>query len=271
MAHLTVLEASYELADGVVSVAGPRYPERHPVNDVCFTARPAELYSPAQLGLVTGTLMSCRPPRPHRNLVAPLASYAGWTPIDPSCWRLSSQAGFDPGGIWRDGVYAYGDYPRCFLDAAGNRSCGCPAAGLAASPPAGCPATRWARRCSADSGWRHAGSAGPALRRDVDAVADSVAAGSEPCDGDWVRIGGATDLSPARRGRWRKRKVAELGGPLRAKPPLEDAKDQYRAAATQLANAITALVLDLTWRTSYGHLDRLRWWYEWTRAKRRIS
>lgn len=32
----------------------------------------------------------------------------------------SSQPGVDPGGIWRDGVYAHGDYPRVFQDAAGQ-------------------------------------------------------------------------------------------------------------------------------------------------------
>lgn len=52
--------------------------------------------------------------------------------------------------------------------------------------------------------------------------------------GHGTRAGEEGPLSPE--------KVAELENPLRAKPPLEDAKDQYRAAVTQLANAITALV-----------------------------
>lgn len=59
--------------------------------------------------------------------------------------------------------------------------------------------------------------------------------------GHGTRAGEEGPLSPE--------KVAELENPLRAKPPLEDAKDQYRAAVTQLANAITALVPGLTWRT----------------------
>lgn len=51
-------------------------------------------------------------------------------------------------------------------------------------------------------------------------------------------------------------KVAELENPLRAKPPLEDAKDQYRAAVTQLAHGPGARP-DVA--NGYGHLDRLRW------------
>lgn len=62
-------------------------------------------------------------------------------------------------------------------------------------------------------------------------------------------------------------KVAELENPLRAKPPLEDAKDQYRAAVTQLANAITALVPGLTWRTDMDTWTGCGGEYEWTRAK----
>ncbi|AMC51827.1 hypothetical protein RN10_1801 [Mycobacterium tuberculosis] len=55
--------------------------------------------------------------------MAPLAPLHGWgldPYLTPGFTELSSQAGFDPGGIWRDGVYAHGDYPRSFLDAAGQ-------------------------------------------------------------------------------------------------------------------------------------------------------
>lgn len=69
--------------------------------------------------------------------------------------------------------------------------------------------------------------------------------------GHGTRAGEEGPLSPE--------KVAELENPLRAKPPLEDAKDQYRAAVTQLANAITAHGARPDVANGYGHLDRLRW------------
>ncbi|KZS80719.1 hypothetical protein A4G29_22095 [Mycobacterium kansasii] len=62
-------------------------------------------------------------------------------------------------------------------------------------------------------------------------------------------------------------RVAELENPLRAKPSLEAAKDEYRAAVTQMANAITALEPGLTWSTdedSWNHCDGE---YVWTHAK----
>ncbi|KZS70735.1 hypothetical protein A4G27_23645 [Mycobacterium kansasii] len=62
-------------------------------------------------------------------------------------------------------------------------------------------------------------------------------------------------------------KVAELENPLRAKPPLEAAKDQYRAAVTQMANAITALVPGLTWSMDMDTWTGCGGDYEWTRAK----
>lgn len=40
--------------------------------------------------------------------------------LTPGLTELSSQAGFDPGGVWRDGVYGHADYPRTFQDVAGN-------------------------------------------------------------------------------------------------------------------------------------------------------
>lgn len=107
---------------------------------------------------------------------------------------------------------------------------------------------------------------GPALRGDVDAVADGVAAGSGVCDGDWVRTqwprdagrrGGAVEPGEGRR----------AGEPVARQAPLEDAKDQYRAAVTQLANAITALVPGLTWRTDMDTWTGCGGEYEWTRAK----
>ncbi|BBX74243.1 hypothetical protein MSHI_21490 [Mycobacterium shinjukuense] len=62
-------------------------------------------------------------------------------------------------------------------------------------------------------------------------------------------------------------KVAELENALRSKPPLEAAKDQYRAAVIQMANAITALVPGLTWSMDMDTWTGCGGEYEWTRAK----
>ena len=62
-------------------------------------------------------------------------------------------------------------------------------------------------------------------------------------------------------------KVAELENALRAKPALEAAKDEYRAVAAEMANAITALVPGLTWRTDMDTWTGCGGDYEWTRAK----
>lgn len=81
--------------------------------------------------------------------MALLALLHGWgldPYLTPGFTELSSQAGFDPGGIWRDGVYAHGDYPRSFLDAAGQPQLRMSGYNLAAIA-AGLPTTRWARRC----------------------------------------------------------------------------------------------------------------------------
>ncbi|KZS61455.1 LppA family lipoprotein [Mycobacterium ostraviense] len=62
-------------------------------------------------------------------------------------------------------------------------------------------------------------------------------------------------------------RVAELENPLRAKPSLEAAKEEYRAAVIQMASAITALVPGLTWsmdEESWNHCDGE---YVWTHAK----
>ncbi|ETW25718.1 LppA family lipoprotein [Mycobacterium gastri] len=62
-------------------------------------------------------------------------------------------------------------------------------------------------------------------------------------------------------------RVAELENPLRAKPSLEAAKEQYLAAVTQMASAIAALALGLTWRTDMDTWTGCGGDYEWTRAK----
>ncbi|BAV42301.1 LppA family lipoprotein [Mycobacterium ulcerans] len=62
-------------------------------------------------------------------------------------------------------------------------------------------------------------------------------------------------------------KVAELENPLRAKPSLEAAKDQYRAAVTRMADAIAALVPGLTWSMDVDSWNHCGGEYVWTNAK----
>lgn len=64
--------------------------------------------------------------------------------------------------------------------------------------------------------------------------------------GHGTRAGEEGPLSPE--------KVAELENPLRAKPPLEDAKDQYPAGQRHHGPGARPDVAN-----GYGHLDRLRW------------
>ena len=123
--HLTVLGHSYGSLTASLALQDLDAQSAHPVNDVVFYGSPGlELYSPAQLGLDHGHAYVMQAPHDLiTNLVAPLAPLHGWgldPYLTPGFTELSSQAGFDPGGIWRDGVYAHGDYPRSFLDAAGQ-------------------------------------------------------------------------------------------------------------------------------------------------------
>lgn len=123
--HLTVLGHSYGSLTASLALQDLNAHGAHPVNDVVFYGSPGlELYSPAQLGLDHGQAYVMQAPHDLiTSAVAPLAPLHGWGPdpyLTPGLTELSSQAGFDPGGIWRDGVYAHGDYPRVFQDAAGQ-------------------------------------------------------------------------------------------------------------------------------------------------------
>lgn len=123
--HLTVLGHSYGSLTASLALQDLNAHGAHPVNDVVFYGSPGlELYSPAQLGLEHGHAYVMQAPHDLiTGVVAPLAPLHGWGPdpyLTPGLTELSSQAGFDPGGIWRDGVYAHGDYPRVFQDAAGQ-------------------------------------------------------------------------------------------------------------------------------------------------------
>lgn len=123
--HLTVLGHSYGSLTASLALQDLNAHGAHPVNDVVFYGSPGlELYSPTQLGLDHGQAYVMQAPHDLiTSLVAPVAPLHGWGPdpyLTPGLTELSSQAGFDPGGIWRDGVYAHGDYPRVFQDAAGQ-------------------------------------------------------------------------------------------------------------------------------------------------------
>ncbi|RFZ03711.1 Cutinase [Mycobacterium marinum] len=123
--HLTVLGHSYGSLTASLALQDLNAHGAHPVNDVVFYGSPGlELYSPAQLGLEHGHAYVMQAPHDLiTSVVAPLAPLHGWGPdpyLTPGLTELSSQAGFDPGGIWRDGAYAHGDYPRVFQDAAGQ-------------------------------------------------------------------------------------------------------------------------------------------------------
>jgi hypothetical protein len=52
------------------------------------------------------------------STVAPLAPLHGWgaDPYAGMLPELSSQAGFDPGSVFRDGVSSHSDYPRLGSD-----------------------------------------------------------------------------------------------------------------------------------------------------------
>ncbi|MGV0494852.1 hypothetical protein B1987_24710 [Mycobacterium kansasii] len=123
--HLTVLGHSYGSLTASLALQDLNAHGSHPVNDVVFYGSPGlELYSPVQLGLDHGEAYVMQAPHDLiTDLVAPVAPLHGWGPdpyLTPGLTELSSQAGFDRSGIWRDGVYAHGDYPRVFQDAAGQ-------------------------------------------------------------------------------------------------------------------------------------------------------
>lgn len=124
--HLTVLGHSYGSLTASLALQDLNAHGAHPVNDVVFYGSPGlDLYSPAQLGLDHGQAYVMQAPHdPITNLVAPLAPVHGWG-LDPygpgsGMTELSSQAGVDATGVWRDGAYGHADYPRTFIDANGN-------------------------------------------------------------------------------------------------------------------------------------------------------
>lgn len=143
-AHLTLLGHSYGSLTSSLALQDLNAEGLHPVNDAVFYGSPGlELYSPAQLGLDHGQAYVMQAPHdPITNLVAPLAPLHGWGEDPyamPGLTELSSQSGFDPSHIWRDGVYGHADYPRMFTDANGHqvlRMSGYNMAAIAAGLPA---------------------------------------------------------------------------------------------------------------------------------------
>ncbi len=124
--HLTLLGHSYGSLTSSLALQDLNANGLHPVNDVVFYGSPGlELVSPAQLGLDHGSAYVMQAPGdPITNLVAPLAPLHGWG-LDPCATpgltELSSEAGFDPANVWRDGVGSHADYPRMFTDNAGDQ------------------------------------------------------------------------------------------------------------------------------------------------------
>lgn len=124
--HLTLLGHSYGSLTASLALQDLNAIGAHPVNDAVFYGSPGlELYSPAQLGLDHGEAYVMQAPQDLiTNLVAPLAPVHGWGPnpySTPGLIELSSHAGVDAGGIWRDGASGHADYPRTFLDASGHQ------------------------------------------------------------------------------------------------------------------------------------------------------
>jgi pimeloyl-ACP methyl ester carboxylesterase len=124
--HLTLLGHSYGSLTSSLALQDLNAQGLHPVNDVVFYGSPGlEMVSPAQLGLNHGTAYAMQAPGdPITNLVAPLAPLHGWGAdpyATPGMVELSTEAGFDPGNIWRDGVGSHADYPRMFTNNAGDQ------------------------------------------------------------------------------------------------------------------------------------------------------
>lgn len=124
--HLTVLGHSYGSLTASLALQDLNAEGAHPVNDAVFYGSPGlELYSPDQLGLDHGHAYVMQAPHDLiTDLVAPLALVHGWGMdpyLTPGLTELSSQAGLDSSGIWRDGVSGHADYPRTFLDSSGRQ------------------------------------------------------------------------------------------------------------------------------------------------------
>jgi pimeloyl-ACP methyl ester carboxylesterase len=118
--HVTLLGHSYGSLTSSLALQDLNAQGLHPVNDVVFYGSPGlELTSPDQLGLGAGQAYVMQAPDdPITSVVAPLAPLHGWgadryAGILP---ELSSQAGFDPGNVFREGVQSHSDYPRLASD-----------------------------------------------------------------------------------------------------------------------------------------------------------
>jgi hypothetical protein len=119
-AHVTLLGHSYGSLTSSLALQDLNAQGLHPVNDVVFYGSPGlELTSPDQLGLGAGQAYVMQAPDdPITSVVAPLAPLHGWgtDPYGGILPELYSQAGFDPGNVFREGVQSHSDYPRLGSD-----------------------------------------------------------------------------------------------------------------------------------------------------------
>ncbi len=115
-AHVTLLGHSYGSLTSSLALQDLHAQGLHPVDDVVFYGSPGlGLTNPDQLGLGADNAYVMRAPDdPITTFVAPTAPLHGWG-ADPYAGifpELSSQAGFDASGVFREGVQSHADYPR---------------------------------------------------------------------------------------------------------------------------------------------------------------
>ncbi|MFV9632784.1 alpha/beta hydrolase [Mycobacterium neumannii] len=119
-AHVTLLGHSYGSLTSSLALQDLHAQGVHPVNDVVFYGSPGlGLTNPEQLGLGADNAYVMRAPDdPITTFVAPTAPLHGWgaDPYAGMLPELSSQAGFDAGDAFREGVQSHADYPRADND-----------------------------------------------------------------------------------------------------------------------------------------------------------
>lgn len=119
-AHVTLLGHSYGSLTSSLALQDLHAQGVHPVNDVVFYGSPGlGLTNPEQLGIGADSAHVMRAPDdPITTFVAPTAPLHGWgaDPYAGMLPELSSQAGFDAGNTFREGVQSHADYPRADND-----------------------------------------------------------------------------------------------------------------------------------------------------------
>lgn len=121
-AHLALLGHSYGSLTSSLALQDLHTEGSNSVDAVVFYGSPGlGLTDPAQLGLADGNAYVMQAPGDLiTDAVAPLAPLHGWgtNPYSGILPELSSQAGVDPGGAYREGVDSHADYPRAANDGA---------------------------------------------------------------------------------------------------------------------------------------------------------